>query len=163
MTTETDQWMALQLEVALVKSVIEHPAGYDLDLFGGVLTIHTCDGPMSVTEKTVEVEWELPTGPSGGESFPWSKREEAAAFFVRKRHELHLGIDYETYETGEAARDWRPAREDDNFPQWVVDAALKECKATKWHAHPPYTDVAIDLLENLGMWPWNGQPPRENP
>jgi hypothetical protein len=82
-------------EVELVMCVISHPAGYDLDLFGGMLLIRSTD------QDTVEVEWLLPansirtSSETEYESFPSEQLRDAAIFFVKKRHEMKLGIDFE--------------------------------------------------------------------
>ena len=86
-----------QAEVDLVRSVINHPAGFDLDLFGGMLVIRSTGGPMS-NEETFEVEWNMMIGSKaevGTKSFPKEQPGEAANFFVKKRHELRCGIDFE--------------------------------------------------------------------
>lgn len=80
-------------EVALVKAVIEHPACFDLNMFGDMLTIRTTGGPFN-NEETIEVEWECKTD-EGTKSFTREQSEEAARFFVAKRYELRLGIDFE--------------------------------------------------------------------
>jgi len=53
----------------------------------------------------------------------------------------------------ELSFDWRPSEEDGNFPRWVMDEVKREYNG-KYYAHPPYTDLAIELLDALGMWPW---------
>ncbi len=86
-----------QAEVYLVTSVITHAAGYDLDLFGGMLVIRSTGGPMN-DEETFEVEWNMMIGTKsevGTQSFPRDRPEQAATFFVTKRQELRLGLDYE--------------------------------------------------------------------
>jgi len=49
--------------------------------------------------------------------------------------------------------DWTPSEEDSNFPVWVMDEMKRE-HGGKYHSHPPYTDTGIDLLESIGLWPW---------
>ena len=80
----------------MVRAIIANPAGFDLDFGGGLILIRTTD------QLTIEVEWKN-FGPFEGnmkevehKSFPVEKIEEAATFFVQKRHELRLGIDFET-------------------------------------------------------------------
>jgi hypothetical protein len=80
-------------EVELVVAVLKHPAGYDLDLFGGMLFIRSTD------QETYECEWETGSMPkTDHKSFPQDQIKEAAIFFVKKRHEMALGVDYEAYE-----------------------------------------------------------------
>jgi hypothetical protein len=84
-------------EIALVKAVIAAPIGYDLDLFGGMLVIRSAGGPMS-DEETIEVEWEVMEGTKpnkGTASFASTELEQAAIFFVEKRRELRIGLDFE--------------------------------------------------------------------
>lgn len=80
-------------EVALVKAVIEHPACFDLNMFGDMLTIRTTGGPFN-NEETIEVEWNF-EAEVGTKSFSREQSAEAATLFVTKRHELRLGIDFE--------------------------------------------------------------------
>lgn len=73
-------------EIKFVTSVITHPAGYDLDLFGMYCVRPTDQGVWCVSweenGKTVERTFNTP--------------EVAAAFFVNMRHEREAGIDIET-------------------------------------------------------------------
>lgn len=78
-------------EVIGVFNIINHPCGYDIG-WGGVLTIRRYEAPkwavewdvwVSDTERKLEVK-EL------------DNPMDAASFFVMKRHELKLGLDYET-------------------------------------------------------------------
>lgn len=83
-----------EMEVAAVEAIITHPAGYDLDLFGGMLVIRSTGGPMN-DEETFEVEWGLSETNVGCKSFPRDAAHEAATFFVNKRRALRLGLDFE--------------------------------------------------------------------
>ncbi len=88
-------------EINLVKAVIDHAAGFDLDLFGGMLVIRSTGGPMN-DEETIEVEWNMMIGTKaevGTQSFPKDQSQQAAIFFVEKRHELRCGIDFEQIDT----------------------------------------------------------------
>lgn len=84
---------AIEEEIALVIAVLKHPAGFDLDLFGGMLFVRSTD------QNTFEVEWdqdweefdEVP----GKRYESFSTAEEAAKFFVEKRHKFRMGIDFE--------------------------------------------------------------------
>jgi hypothetical protein len=101
--------MTREEEVALVEAVINCPVGYDLDLFGGMMCIRTTGGPMNM-EETVEVEWEVMIGAKpnrGTQSFPKNPTDirAAAQFFVDKRHELQIGIDYEEMDLASLKRE----------------------------------------------------------
>ena len=83
-------------EIALVKAVLDHPAGFDLDLFGGQLVIRS--GEPVDDEETIEVEWQLMVGAkpdAGSKLFPRAQAQQAAVFFVEKRHERRIGLDFE--------------------------------------------------------------------
>ena len=95
----------VQAEIALVKAVISHPAGFDLDFGGGLIFIRTTD------QETIEVEWEAMIGATvhkDHREFPVEQLDEAAAFFVATRHELRLGIDFETEDCLKAVRHESP-------------------------------------------------------
>ena len=83
----------IEAETAIVKAVLAHPAGYNID-WGA---LHS-GGPFC-TEETFDVEWELSldgkTSTMEVKSFPADTLDEAAAFYVRKRHELEWGLDFE--------------------------------------------------------------------
>jgi len=96
----------LQNEVDLVKAVLSHPAGYELDLLGAILTIRSPGGPQN-TEESIEVEWNAMIGTKpevGSEVFDKSDLEGAAMFFVKKRHALRLGIDFEAVDVWQKVR-----------------------------------------------------------
>lgn len=91
-------------EIALVKAVLSHPAGFYVSVFA-MLDIRTTD------QDTIEVEWELSmderrglsdpaTTKTAHRSFPRSAMDEAVAFFVGKRRERQLGVDYEAKAQG---------------------------------------------------------------
>ena|SRR5271157_46984 len=93
-----DPAATFQEEVAIVKAAIAHPAGFDLDFGGGLIFIRTTD------QLTIEVEWKDMKGAEEKEivdykSFPVEQIDEAATFFVQKRHELRLGIDFEAFDS----------------------------------------------------------------
>lgn len=81
--------MDLEAEVLFVLSVLNHPAGFDLDIFG-LLWVRPTD------QATFEVEWE-----DRVDDKPVTRHESfteplpAARYFVQKRAELRLGVDYE--------------------------------------------------------------------
>lgn len=77
-------------EVDFVVQVITHPAGFDLDLFAMLCCRPTDQGVYCVTYN-----------PTGEYNDPDKWEEcfedpvEAARYFVAKRNEMKLGIDYE--------------------------------------------------------------------
>lgn len=75
-------------EINLLKQVLQHRAGFDVDLFG-MLNIRTTEhGTVEVTEKTGTTEryrsWDI------------DKLEDAVQYFVDRRMELKLGLEYES-------------------------------------------------------------------
>lgn len=78
-------------EIVLIYEVITHPAGFIVDLFGGLCTIRShCDG--------YEVAWkEILDGMECDfhRDFTHDEAKEAVVFFVDKRFELECGIDIE--------------------------------------------------------------------
>ena len=75
--------MSKDEEVDLIIRVICHPAGFDIGLFGGLISIRShCDG--------YEVAWD-----EGKEYKDFVTLQAAAEFFVDKRYELQLGLDIE--------------------------------------------------------------------
>ncbi len=90
-----DPTLQFDAEVAIVKQVIAHPAGFDLDFAGGLIFIRSTD------QETYEVEWNVTLNGKGEhdhKSFEVEQLHEAAVFFVQKRHELRLGIDFEAFD-----------------------------------------------------------------
>jgi hypothetical protein len=90
-----DPALQFREEVALVTAVIRHPAAFDLDFGGGLIFIRTTD------QETIEVEWAAMVGAKAHtdhKSFEAAQLDEAAAFFVTKRHELRLGFDFEQFD-----------------------------------------------------------------
>lgn len=80
--------MNKQDEIQLVRLVLTHPAGFNLDLFGGMLNIRTTD------QNTIEVEWEELNGKKY-KSFSLTELDQACEYFVEKRYDMELGIDFE--------------------------------------------------------------------
>lgn len=82
-------------EEELIIAVLKHSAGFNLDLFGGLLCVRSTD------QNIFEVEWDirLLDGFQDKESridyLSFFTAEEAAKCFVEKRHEFRLGIDFE--------------------------------------------------------------------
>jgi hypothetical protein len=86
----------LRAEVDFVTSVLTHPAGFDLDIFG-LLWVRPTD------QATFEVEWEDLVDDkkvTGHESF--TDPQLAAQCFVQKRAEYRLGVDYEVEDFAKA-------------------------------------------------------------
>lgn len=87
--------MDRESEIDLVYKLLSHPAGYDIDIEGS-LWVRRYEYPMWA------VEWEVPHEKQINEVVTKTKVEvkefenvlEAAIFFVDKRHDLKLGIDY---------------------------------------------------------------------
>ncbi len=84
---------SIEEEISLVIAVLKHPAGFDLDLFGGMLTVRSTD------QNTFEVDWyqdweEFDETP-GKRYESFSTIEEAARYFVEKRYQYRLGVDFE--------------------------------------------------------------------
>lgn len=86
----------IENEIALIIALIKHPAGYDVDLFGGLMSVRPTD------QLTFEVEWNIRCI-GGNENLDskidylsFTSAEEAARCFVEKRHEFKLGVDYES-------------------------------------------------------------------
>ena len=68
-------------EVMLVIAVVNCSAGFDLNVFGDLLTIRATD------QATVEVEWwDSDAGKTEGLSFPVDRAAEAARVFVKLIH-----------------------------------------------------------------------------
>ena len=78
-------------EIAMIYQVITHPAGFILDLFGGLLTLRShCDG--------YEVAWkEYLDGMECDfhRDFKHGEAMDAVLFFVEKRFDHQCGIDFE--------------------------------------------------------------------
>lgn len=74
-------------EIDLIESIITHPAGYDVDLFGYLYARPTDQGV-----------WCAGTNREGSESAEercFDTAREAAEHVVRLRHSLQFGLDYE--------------------------------------------------------------------
>lgn len=81
--------MSKQEEIDFVVQVITHPAGFDLDLFGCFCIRPTDQGVWCVA-------WVDPINPINiGTEKCFSTPIEAATFFVNKRYEDRIGIDFE--------------------------------------------------------------------
>ena len=78
-------------EIKLVHQALTHPAGFILDLFGGMLYVRS-------TMFEYEVGWEeYNEANDSGKEFQklFVDSLEAATFFVDKRHQNQLGVDFE--------------------------------------------------------------------
>ena len=76
-------------EIKMVYQLIGHPAGFILDLFGEMLFIRS-------TYYEFEIGWEEVLDGLVLKNYKlfWDLQD-AATFFVEKRHEMQLGIDFE--------------------------------------------------------------------
>ena len=76
-------------EVDFIMKIIDHPAGFDLDLFALLAIRSHCDG--------YEVSWEEPylLTKTIMRHINFTDLKEASQFFVHKRYELELGFDIE--------------------------------------------------------------------
>lgn len=86
--------MNVEEEIDFVVKVITHPAGYDLDLFGSMCVRPTDQGVWCVSwEENVEIEDCKFKVEEIEKCFPTAR--EAAEFFVKKRIQDEIGIDFE--------------------------------------------------------------------
>lgn len=77
-------------EVDLIIKVLEHPACFAVDLFTLLYIRSHCDG--------YEVSWEedgVPISNIKCKHKNFSSLKEAAQFFIDKRYELEMGMDFE--------------------------------------------------------------------
>ena len=86
---ETSMTADIKEEIALIIKVLTHPAGFNIDLFGGLLSINSTEDPCC---------WEV-TGSVNGKEYwkSFSTVEEAAMFFCEERRRRQLGIDLEKF------------------------------------------------------------------
>jgi hypothetical protein len=83
-----DETSAMTPEEQLIYMVLAHPAGFDID-FGGVLTARRYEYP----------EWAVEWQDAGRLNvLEFKSPMLAAKFFVKKRHDLRYGLDYEEKE-----------------------------------------------------------------
>lgn len=76
-------------EIKMLLAVIDHPAGFLIDMFGGLLYIRS-------TYYEWEVGWKIYLESQEVDSHRlFTTSLEAVIFFVEKRHELQCGIDFE--------------------------------------------------------------------
>ena len=52
--------------------------------------------------------------------------------------------------------DWSPSTQDERFPVWVMEEILRKFDG-RYSPHPPYTDLGIDILDSIDLWPWSPQ------
>lgn len=73
----------------MIIALIQHPAGYDVDLFAMLCVRPTEDGKFCVTYE--------PTGRPDPRNWDkcFDRPQEAVDYFLMKRQELKLGIDFE--------------------------------------------------------------------
>ena len=79
-------------EIQMLVALLSHPAGFDIDM-GGTLCIRPID--ECSPPESWEVDWETRTSFPGMEYKEFSNLQEAVQFFVDKRHELEMGLDFE--------------------------------------------------------------------
>lgn len=75
-------------EISLIVEVITHPSGFGIDLFGNLLYIHRNDNGKYAVGRD-------PLLQNGVWEEEFNKPEDAAKFFVEKRHEMKIGYEYE--------------------------------------------------------------------
>lgn len=83
----------LRDEILAIYKLLTHPAGFDINLYGDLLTVRSTD------QNTYEVEWSDDALPEEGMANSFCYRSfksplRAAATFVHYRHAWKLGEDY---------------------------------------------------------------------
>jgi len=79
-------------EIEIITKIITHPAGFNIGLFGDLLTIRShCDG-----YEVAWIDYADGTEIKSHKNFSPDCIKEAVKFFVEKRHKYQLGIDFET-------------------------------------------------------------------
>lgn len=93
-------------EFELIKAIINHPAGYDIDLFG-VLQLRTTDNNTIEMHIEYHKDEEIPADVNHvGKNFdgsgyiityswPIENIDEAVRFFIKTRYEREIGLDFE--------------------------------------------------------------------
>jgi hypothetical protein len=99
----------LRAEIQAVLTLLKHPAGFDINLYGDLLTVRSTD------QGTYEVEWDPDYIPLGANANSFGYRSfkcplRAAATFVYYRHAWKLGEDY----VAEACREACDGRSNSN-------------------------------------------------
>jgi hypothetical protein len=89
MIKEEDFTMTREEEVQLIHTLLLHPAGFDIDI-AGILWARRYEHPKWA------VEWEV-SGSTEIEVVEFDNVLEAATYFVNKRHEMKLGLDYDFF------------------------------------------------------------------
>lgn len=82
--------MTREEEVQLVHNLLEHPAGFDVDI-AGILWVRRYEHPKWA------VEWETSGKAADIHVEEFDTSLEAAVYFVNKRHEMKLGLDYDFF------------------------------------------------------------------
>lgn len=80
----------IEKEINELLVVLKHPAGFDIDM-GGLLCIRPTD--ECCPPETWEVDWEDWDNNKHYANF--DNLLDAVEFFVKKRHELEYGLDYD--------------------------------------------------------------------
>jgi hypothetical protein len=87
--------MRKEREIEMLMSVLSHEAGYGVNLLG-VMDMHTTE------HQTIEITYQrsnartLAEGMFLHKSFALKDMKKACLFFMKARHALQLGVDYET-------------------------------------------------------------------
>jgi hypothetical protein len=81
--------MTREEEIQLVHNLLLHPAGFDIDI-AGLLWVRQYEWPRWA------VEWEI-SGTTKVEVKEFDDALEAATYFVNRRHEMKLGLDYDIF------------------------------------------------------------------
>jgi hypothetical protein len=87
--------MTIEDEIKHLIAFLSHPAGFDVDMAGQL-----CIRPIYETTSHWEVDWEVDEDDENGIRMTlqfhkvFDSLEDAATFFVEKRHYLCLGLDF---------------------------------------------------------------------
>jgi len=82
----------VEQEVQLLLPILTHPAGFNIDLFGGLLGVNGTEDP-----EVWEVSWDLPRPgdrPDKGHR-AFKTAQEALRFFCLERRRRELGLEFE--------------------------------------------------------------------
>jgi len=88
--------ISIEEEIRIIVALIKHPAGYGVDLFGGLMCIRPTDQNTFVVEWDIRLLNDSRDEESKIDYLSFSTVEEAARYFVEKRYQYRLGVDFET-------------------------------------------------------------------